>query len=159
MRKRSKNRSGLEKEDGWLLKYQPVIVVLQSVNTLNKKANTNQLHCWRGDQWNIILKRYFRYHITIVYSKGFERRNPKLSQTTQEVASVRGSSLFIEFFIIYYLHFDCTNELKTAVVWKRKTVGAQASKAHVPRKSARLFHESVTRCMTRCYVRDEPLRI
>ena len=151
MRKRSKNRSGLEKEDGWLLKYQPVMVVLQSVNTLNKKADTNQLHCWRGDQWNIILKRYFRYHITIVYSKGFERRNPKLSQTTQEVASVRGSSLFTEFFIFYYLHFDCTNELKTAVVWKRTIVGAQASKAHVPRKSARLFHESVKRCVTRCY--------
>ena len=103
----------MEKEDGWLLKYQPVMVVLQSVNTLNKKADTNQLHCWRGDQWNIILKRYFRYHITIVYSKGFEGRNPKLSQTTQEVASVGGSSLFTEFFIFYYLHFDCTNELKT----------------------------------------------
>ena len=142
MRKRSKNRSGLEKEDGWWWKYRPVIVVLQSVNTLNKKADTNQLHCWRGGQWNIILKRHFRYHITIVYSKGYERRNPKLSQTTQEVASVRGSSLFTEFFF-YYLHFDCTNELKTSVVWKRKTVGAQASKAHVSRK---------TRCVTWCYV-------
>ena len=150
MLKRSKNRSGLEKEDGWWWKYRPVIVVLQSVNTLNKKADTNQLHCWRGDQWNIILKRYFRYHITIVYSKGYERRNPKLSQTTQEVASVRGSSLFTEFF--YHLHFDCTNELKNAMVWKRKTVGAQASKAHVTRKSERLIHESVARCVTRCYV-------
>ena len=75
MRKRSKNRSGLEKEDGWWWKYRPVIVLLQSVITLNKKADTNQLHCWRGGQWNIILKRYFRYHITIVYSKGYERRN------------------------------------------------------------------------------------
>ena len=102
----------------------------------------NQLHCWMGGQWNIILKRHFRYHITIVYSKGYERRNPKLSQTTQEVASVRGSRLFTEFFF-YYLHFDCTNELKTSVVWKRKTVGTQASKAHFSRK---------TRCVTRCYV-------
>ena len=139
MRKRSKNRSGLEKEDGWWLKYRPVIVVLQSVNTLNKKADTNQLHCWRGDQWNIILKRYFRYHITIVYSKGYERRN-------QLGVQVCSQSFF------YYLHFDCTNELKTEVVWKRKTVGAQASKAYVSRKSERLFHESVTRCVTRCYV-------
>ena len=101
MRKRSKNCSGLEKEDGWWWKYRPVIVVLQSVNTLNKKADTNQLHCWRGGHWNIILKRHFRYHITIVYSKGYERRNPKLSQTTQEVASVRGSRLFTEFFFYY----------------------------------------------------------
>ena len=142
MRRRSKNCSVLEKDDSWWWKYRPVIVVLQSVNTLNKKADTNQLHCWMGGQWNIILKRHFRYHITIVYSKGYERRNPKLSQTTQEVASVRGSRLFTEFFF-YYLHFDCTNELKTSVVWKRKTVGAQASKAHVSRK---------TRCVTRCYV-------
>ena len=24
-------------------------------------------------------------------------------------------------FFFYYLHFDCTNELKTAVVWKRSS--------------------------------------
>ena len=54
-----------------------------------------------GGQWNIIPKHYFRYHIPIVYSKCYERKNPKLSQTTQEVASVRGLSLFTVFFIPY----------------------------------------------------------
>ena len=135
MLKRSKNRSGLEKEDGWWWKYRPVIVVLQSVNTLNKKADTNQLHCWRGDQWNIILKRYFRYHITIVYSKGYERRNPKLSQTTQEVASVRGSSLFTEFFLLltFRLHkrIKKRNGLEKEDSW---CAGVQSSRLEEKRK-------------------------
>ena len=33
-----------------------------------------------------------------------------------------------------------------------KYLYAQASRAHVMRKSKRLIHESVTRCVTRCYV-------
>lgn len=46
-----------------------------SLNKMNKKADTNQLHCRKGGgpQWDVILKHYFRYHITIVYSKGYER--------------------------------------------------------------------------------------
>ena len=68
-------------------------------------------------------------------TQSFPKLHKKLRQLGVQVCSQR--------FFFYYLHFDCTNELKTSVVWKRKTVGAQASKAHVSRK---------TRCVTRCYV-------
>ena len=76
-------------------------------------------------------------------TQSFPKPHKKLRQLGVQVCS---QSFF------YYLHFDCTNELKNAMVWERKTVGAQASKAHVSRKSERLIHESVTRCVTRCYV-------
>ena len=96
MCKRSKNCSDLEKEDGWWWKDQPVIIVLQSLNTLKKKADTNQLHCLgRGGAGGsgILYQNTICYHIIIVYCKGYEQKNPKLSQATQEVASVRGLSL------------------------------------------------------------------
>ena len=95
--KRSKNCTGLEKEDGWWWKDQPVVIVLQWLKTLKKKADTNQLHCLGGGwQWNIIPKHHWLSHHYCILQGLWAKKPkayPKLSQATQEVASVRGLSL------------------------------------------------------------------
>ena len=44
----------------------------------------------------------------------------------------------------------CTEENLNPEFWAFSRVGAQAAQAHVSRKSQRLIHERVTRCVTRC---------
>ena len=133
--KRSKNCSGLEKEDSWWWKDQPVIIVLQSLNTLKKKADTNQLHCLGGGgwQWNIISKHYLLSHHYCILQGLWAKKPkayPKLSQATQEVASVRGLSL-VKYSI---LTICCCSVVVRSSQFAVRSIIRDRIKAHFPKK-------------------------